>query len=292
MVVIEKSRTQRVREIQELCDGLEDMRSFNLLTFNSLREPWDLWAIEELIGHYVNFRKLIGQEETSPDEFQLYAVCTRYPKGLKKHGKLQLVRTGIFDLEALSQQVRVIVLSRVPKAKHNALWALYSSNQERVTYGQHHYRWHCSDWSTTLSYLYQRYQHEGITMSYTLEDFREEALKDNLAHFPAKVILSHYSPEDRLAGLRPEDVLRQYKPEDVLKHYKPKERLAGLSELEVVQVSEHKGKAEMLSHQLQCRFKDVPSWVQDKIAKADLPTLEEWSLRFVDADLLHAIFEQ
>ena len=50
------------------------------------------------------------------------------------------------------------------------------------------------------------------------------------------------------------------------------------------------GEARMLSRQLQRRFRDVPSWANDKIAKADLPTLEEWSLRILDAQSLEDIF--
>ena len=52
-----------------------------------------------------------------------------------------------------------------------------------------------------------------------------------------------------------------------------------------------KGKAEMLSSLLQHRFKDVPTWTHDKITKADLPTLEEWSLRMLDAKSLKDVFE-
>ena len=49
--------------------------------------------------------------------------------------------------------------------------------------------------------------------------------------------------------------------------------------------------ASMLSRLLQRRFQEVPSWARDKIAQADLPILEEWSLRFVDAQSLEDVFE-
>ena len=48
--------------------------------------------------------------------------------------------------------------------------------------------------------------------------------------------------------------------------------------------------ASMLSRQLQRRFGDIPIWASGKIAKADLSTLEEWSLRFVDAQSLEDVF--
>ena len=50
------------------------------------------------------------------------------------------------------------------------------------------------------------------------------------------------------------------------------------------------GEARILSRQLQHRFGEVPSWVQEKIAQADQAILEEWSLRFVNAQSLEEIF--
>ena len=54
---------------------------------------------------------------------------------------------------------------------------------------------------------------------------------------------------------------------------------------------EQKGEARMLSRQLQRRFGDTPAWARDKIAKADLPALEEWSLQILDAQSLEDVFE-
>ena len=50
------------------------------------------------------------------------------------------------------------------------------------------------------------------------------------------------------------------------------------------------GEARMLLRQIQRRFGNAPTWAQEKIAEADLPTLEEWSLRFVDAKSLEDVF--
>ena len=61
-----------------LPDGLEGLREHNLITFKSHHEALDGWAMKELIGHYVAYRKLISQtpSELMPEEnFRLYAVC-------------------------------------------------------------------------------------------------------------------------------------------------------------------------------------------------------------------------
>ncbi|MBF0436271.1 MAG: DUF4351 domain-containing protein [Magnetococcales bacterium] len=59
-------------------------------------------------------------------------------------------------------------------------------------------------------------------------------------------------------------------------------------------IGEQRGRQEesvlMLTRLLQRRFGAVPGWAIEKIAKADLQSLEEWSLRFVDAQSLEAVF--
>ncbi|MBF0145042.1 MAG: DUF4351 domain-containing protein [Magnetococcales bacterium] len=53
---------------------------------------------------------------------------------------------------------------------------------------------------------------------------------------------------------------------------------------------EKKGKAEMLTRQLHRRFGTLPEWANQKIADADLSSLEAWSLGLLDAPSLDAIF--
>ncbi len=56
------------------------------------------------------------------------------------------------------------------------------------------------------------------------------------------------------------------------------------------QRGEQKGEAKILTRQLQRRFGSVPDWASEKIAKADLSSLEEWSLRIFDAQSLDEVF--
>ncbi len=55
---------------------------------------------------------------------------------------------------------------------------------------------------------------------------------------------------------------------------------------------EKKGKAETLTGQLRRRFGDLPAWATDKIANAELVTLEEWSLRILDAPTLESVLAE
>src|SRR5437588_6965482 len=51
-------RRGRGRFTVRLPDGLEGLAAHNLITFKSHREALDGWAVKELIGHYVAYRKL------------------------------------------------------------------------------------------------------------------------------------------------------------------------------------------------------------------------------------------
>src|ERR1700674_3245072 len=58
-------RRGRGRFTGRLPDGLDGLAEHNLITFKSHREALDGWAIRELIGHFVAYRKLISM---SPSE--------------------------------------------------------------------------------------------------------------------------------------------------------------------------------------------------------------------------------
>ncbi|MEO5328575.1 MAG: DUF4351 domain-containing protein [Magnetococcus sp. THC-1_WYH] len=53
---------------------------------------------------------------------------------------------------------------------------------------------------------------------------------------------------------------------------------------------EKKEAAKILTRQLQRRFGAVPEWATQKIAQAEPSSLEEWILRFVDAQSLDDVF--
>ncbi|MBF0429068.1 MAG: DUF4351 domain-containing protein [Magnetococcales bacterium] len=57
-----------------------------------------------------------------------------------------------------------------------------------------------------------------------------------------------------------------------------------------MEISERKGEQTMLTRQLKRRFGELPTWASEKIAKAEQPSLEEWSLRVLDAQSLDSVF--
>jgi hypothetical protein len=87
VVIIKKSEGKPLKEVP---DGLENLSQHNLLTYKSLWEPLDNWAINELISSYVIYRKQVSPSlnKLLPTEnFRLYAVCTRFPQQLTRQIK-------------------------------------------------------------------------------------------------------------------------------------------------------------------------------------------------------------
>ena len=202
-------RTEQGGEMPEICDGLEGLKKHNLLTYKSLHEPMNSWSIEELIGHYVNYRKLIGLDVIGEDEIALYAVTTLYPRKLASTIKLKPIKPGgVYELQAVSRVVRVIVLKQIQDSKHNAMWNLFSSESQKVVYGIRNYKWHAKDYSTITDKLYELYIKEGIKMPYTMEDFERDYKEE---------FISKLTPEERVKGLSTEELLKVMPPEELLK---------------------------------------------------------------------------
>ncbi|OEU49836.1 MAG: hypothetical protein BA861_02780 [Desulfobacterales bacterium S3730MH5] len=212
-VVILEHRDQRV-DLSGICDGFDNLSRHNLLTYKSKGQSLNLWAIEELIGHYVNYRKVLGRSKVRGEDIRLYAVSTRYPAGLLSGASAREVTSGVYEIQVLSREVRVIVISRLPLQQRNAVLAFFSFDPGKVTFALQNYTWHIEDGSTVINQLLEKYSLEGIDMPYTMEQFRKDYIK---AH------LTELDPEDRLRGLKAEERLRGLEAEERLRGLKIEE---------------------------------------------------------------------
>src|SRR5580692_11303794 len=71
-------RRGRGRFVGRLPDGMDGLAEHNLITFKSHRETLDAWAMKELVGHFVAYRKLVSASPSQllPEEaIRMYAVC-------------------------------------------------------------------------------------------------------------------------------------------------------------------------------------------------------------------------
>jgi hypothetical protein len=218
------------KPLEEIPAGLENLTEHNLLTYKSLHEPLDNWAIEELICHYANYRKLISPvEQLLPqDQFQLYAISTRYPhKLLNQEINFQEIQTGVIDLKWGTRLIRLIILNRIAKEKKNASWLLFSGKGEEFVYANQYYQWRRLSEKAVLNQLYELYRAQEVIMPYTIEDFNRDFTREHLhllppeerlKGLPPESIFEQFSPEERLKGLPPESIFEQFSPE-VIEEY-------------------------------------------------------------------------
>ena len=121
--------------------------------------------------------------------------------------------------------VRLIVLSKIPKSANNELWRLFSAKAEVVEEAISHYQeiYRNSEHSVLMQQLYEFYLKEKLPMTYTLKQFKKDFVISHLREIPTEEVLKQYSPEEVLKQYSPEEVLKQYSPEEVLKQYSPEE---------------------------------------------------------------------
>jgi hypothetical protein len=221
----------------ELPDGFENLAAHSLVTYKSLRESLDEWTVEELIGHYVNYRKQVSpslKDLLPAEEFRLYAVSTLYPKNLAKQIKFNPAGKGVYDVTYGIRKIRIIVTNRISEEKRNALWLLFSGIPEKVRYGAEHYKGHLGEMSSIMNQLFARYKTEGVTaMPYTIDDYRRDYVLEYLDRLSpdeilkkvrADELLKKLSADDRLKGLSADDRLKGLSPEDIEAYLKKLKR--------------------------------------------------------------------
>ena len=76
-------RRRRGHSTPILPDGFGPLADHNLVIYKSLHEPLDGWALKELVGHSVNYRKQTSPsfDQLLPEEsFRMFAIATRFPE--------------------------------------------------------------------------------------------------------------------------------------------------------------------------------------------------------------------
>jgi len=221
--------------------GLDNLSRHNLMTYKSLHQPLDAWALDELVGHYVNYRKQRSPslEALLPvEDFRLYAVSTRHPAKLETEVPLMEIEQGVYEVQWGSRLIRLIVLSRIKRTGHNAVWQLFSGMPESFRYGASHYNWRKNKLSTVINQLFASYRTEGLVMPYTEEDYerdlREELRQEIMAKLTTEEILKAMPPEERLKGLPPEERLKGLPPEEILKVISSEEILKAMPPEEIL----------------------------------------------------------
>ncbi|HYT92256.1 MAG TPA: hypothetical protein VEL76_26315 [Gemmataceae bacterium] len=197
------------------------------MSFKSRHEPLDAWAMKELVGADVAYRKLVSPSPTNllpEDQFALYAVAARFPHNLSGQIPWLKVQEGVYNCLWGTDTIRVVVAGELPREPHNAPLHLFSAAPELVDFGRSAYQRRSANTSALLGLLFEKLQGEGFAVSFTMEDFQRQYAKEHFAQLtPAEraEVLKALPPEERLAGLPPE------------------QRLAGLSAEQIRQYLDH-----------------------------------------------------
>jgi len=190
-------------------DGFNNLAKYNLITYKSVHESLNSWTLNELIGHYINYRKQsVPEGKTLPEEdlFKLYAIGTRFPQKLDSEYGLIRQSEGIYQILWGSCNITIIVLNQVPKKEHNALWNAFSAEKERIAYGSEHYQIRSENTSTILKQLLAKYRQEGIDMPYTMENFKHDVALEHLSSLTTEERLQGLPTKERLQGLPIEEI--------------------------------------------------------------------------------------
>ena len=99
----------------------------------------------------------------------------------------------------------------LPRAPHNAPLHLFSASPDLVGFAGGTYRRRSEDTSSLLKQLFERLKSEGVTMSYTMQDFRRDFMKEHLPKLTPKEraeVLQALPPQELLEALS-EDQIHQ-----------------------------------------------------------------------------------
>lgn len=237
--------------VGQLPDGFDDLVEHNLVTFKSYQEALDDWALDELLGHFVNYRKQVSpsfNDLLPVSMFRLYGVCARFPAGLDSRVTLTPVRDGVYEVVWGTRAIRIIVINDLPLAEQNSVFQFFSAVPSQVQYAQGHYRQRNSETSSLLRQLIHRYSEEGIPVPYTLADFKRDLRKEIVNELTAEELREDLSPEQLAQLLSPQQVANPIVAEEILKTL-PIEDV--LKSLPVEEIEKHLAKTRSIEEILQ-----------------------------------------
>ena len=249
-----EGKTWTKEQLACLADGLRDTDAGRLLIEFKYTESITEKAIEKLFAYDCLYRE---SEKLGRDQLQSFLVSAKTPNTdvLDRFGFGSTKIKGVYRSKApLVSAIQVILLNEVADKPHNALLKCFSSRQKEKG---------------------KAFE----TMNRHVLPSRGSAALAWVTAGLLRVMMGKVLDNPDLMGWTPDDVVKLGKE---------------WIESKVLEFSRQEGRQEgegaMLLRQLERRFGDPPTWAKDKIEKADLPALEEWSLRILDAQSLEDIF--
>ncbi|MBF0132422.1 MAG: DUF4351 domain-containing protein [Magnetococcales bacterium] len=256
------TQEQRVR----LADGLHDLEADQILVelkvTESLNEKTLTWlSVYDTL--YLETAKLKRHQLKSV----IISAITSRKDFLEKHSFKPVGPVGVYEsIPSWGGVIRLIFLNELADETHNAPLKCFASRQNEQ------------------EKAFATIQHAGL--SKLSEAFGR--VINGLWRLKMKSALNHPGMEE----ITPEYVIRLGEEWfESMVDATPEEKLFSLPKLEHrLKASHRDSEAKILTRQLQRRFGTIPEWANEKIAKAEQSSLEDWSLRFVDAQSLDDVF--
>ena len=117
----------------------------------------------------------------------MFAICSRRPTELFRVVLPNELEAGVYDITRGTDQIRIIVASELATREENSLLHLFSVTSVREKYGAEHYSFLSTELSSIINDIFGQYRHEGLTMPYTIEDYRCDV---------AREVMSEMTPEE------------------------------------------------------------------------------------------------
>ena len=233
-----------------LADGLRDTDAERLLIEFKYTESITEHSIKKLLV----YDYLYGEsEKLGRDSLQSFLVSAKTPSTdiLSRYGFEPSAQKGVYISEApLVSSIRVLLLNEMTDEPHNALLKCFSSRQKEKG---------------------KAFE----TMNRRVLPSQDSAALAWVTAGLLRVMMDRTLDNLELTGWTPDDVVKLGKE---------------WIESKVIEFTLREGEVRMFLRLLQRRFGDTPTWAREKIEKADLPTLEEWSLRILDAESIEDVF--
>lgn len=202
-----------------LPDGLAPLVEHNLISFKSKEEAFDGWAMNELIGHYVSYRKWVSPstKKLLPEEqFQLFGVAARFPDQLSRPIPLKPVCEGVYDCFCGSTRIRLIVIRELPEKAANIPMYPFSPLERHEELASTRFRLKNPNTSSLIGWLLLRRGKEDDPMlPPKLRDFVRQTKREFIEEltteeFEELVLNSerfrHLPPEERIKDLSDEEL--------------------------------------------------------------------------------------
>lgn len=194
-----------------LPDGFGPLANYNLISFKSHQDTFDTWALQELIGYYVCYRKQVSADLSAllpTTDFRLLGISARFPEKLAKEIPLVQRQAGVYDIECGPMTIRLLVIRELAVEIANAMLMLFSTVPSQIEFAWQRYRKLNQNSSGIIDEMIRIYRKENEKMAITLEEIDRNAKQR---------WLQNLTLEQRLAGISAEEIQKRVPAEELLR---------------------------------------------------------------------------